>query len=144
MAITGYEIDQVMKTDDGDKSIPIYNAYNHHYFAWLNGADSDLVYYPDRTFHAPNPTHWAPKSKSESQTAYPTNIVFKENPGGEYRKSYHAYPCGYAQLIHSPSTFILEVSARLNETIKTKLTHPIPSPCKSTPTTETIASWQLM
>ena len=29
MAITGYEVDQVMKTPDGDKSVPIYNAYNH-------------------------------------------------------------------------------------------------------------------
>ena len=34
--------------------------------------------------------------------------VFKENPGGEFRKSYHGYPSGYAQLIHSPSNWIVE------------------------------------
>ena len=34
--------------------------------------------------------------------------VFKENPGGEFRKSYHGYPSGYAQLIHSPSEWVVE------------------------------------
>ena len=34
--------------------------------------------------------------------------VFKENPGGEYRKSYHGYPHGYATLLHSPEHFICE------------------------------------
>ena len=34
--------------------------------------------------------------------------VFKENPGGEFRKSYHGYPSGYAQLIHSPSQWVVE------------------------------------
>ena len=41
--------------------------------------------------------------------AYPASmasIVFKENPGGEYRKSYHGYPSGYAQLIASPTTWL--------------------------------------
>lgn len=36
---------------------------------------------------------------------FPTSIVFQENPGGEFRKSYHGYPQGYAQLIHSPTFF---------------------------------------
>ena len=39
---------------------------------------------------------------------YPTNIVFKENPGGEFRKSYHGYPSGFAQLVHSPKTWVVE------------------------------------
>jgi hypothetical protein len=29
-------------------------------------------------------------------------------PGGEYRKSYHGYPHGYAQLLHSPKKFVCE------------------------------------
>ena len=28
--------------------------------------------------------------------------------GGEFRKSYHGYPSGYAQLIHSPSQWVVE------------------------------------
>jgi hypothetical protein len=39
---------------------------------------------------------------------YPTNIVFKENPGGEYRKSYHGYPSGFGQFIYSPDKWIVE------------------------------------
>lgn len=27
---------------EGDKSVPSYNAYNHHYFGWLQGADSEV------------------------------------------------------------------------------------------------------
>merc|ERR1719410_884550 len=29
IAITGYEADQVVRTPEGDKSIPMYHAYNH-------------------------------------------------------------------------------------------------------------------
>ena len=39
---------------------------------------------------------------------FPTNIVFKENPGGEFRKSYHGYPSGYAQLLYSPTQWSVE------------------------------------
>eukprot|EP00051_Salpingoeca_urceolata_P000901 m.37097 g.37097 ORF g.37097 m.37097 type:complete len:446 (-) comp11073_c0_seq2:1645-2982(-) len=107
MAITGYEIDQVVKTPEGDKSIPIYNAYNHHYFAWLTGKDAE-VYDLDKPTLLPNPTRTGVRSKPGAQQQYPTNIVFKENPGGEFRKSYHGYPKGYAQLLHSPTDWIVE------------------------------------
>jgi len=130
MAITGYEIDQV--THDGpqtgsttkkggplggfscypecvnstDKSVPIYNAYNHHYFGWLTGKDSE-VYTLDEPIHIPNPTSTGIRSLPNTH-GFPTNIVFKENPGGEYRKSYHGYPSGYAQLLHSPTQWVVE------------------------------------
>ena len=50
MAIVGYEQDQVMVTPTGkpgvnpseDVSVPINWAYNHHYMAWMTGADSEL------------------------------------------------------------------------------------------------------
>ena len=82
--------------------------------------------------HLPNPT----RARAGANTSYPTNIVFKENPGGEYRKSYHGYPAtscpgpghicrrtswpakenalfirypsGYAQLIASPNQWLVE------------------------------------
>ena len=34
--------------------------------------------------------------------------MFKENPGGEFRKSYHGYPSGFAQLIASPTQWLVE------------------------------------
>jgi hypothetical protein len=85
MAITGYEADQVQQTPDGDVSFPIYKAYNHHYFAWLNGADAEMVKLSKPSHRVPNPTMWHVRTKDGSNTEYPSSIVFKENPGGEYR-----------------------------------------------------------
>eukprot|EP00092_Neocalanus_flemingeri_P016158 GFUD01017488.1.p1 GENE.GFUD01017488.1~~GFUD01017488.1.p1 ORF type:complete len:796 (-),score=158.21 GFUD01017488.1:53-2440(-) len=129
MAITGYEVDQVTHTgprpgytttseglggfscypDCGkdDKSVPIYNAYNHHYFSWLTGSDSEMFELEDPLF-MPNPTTTAFRTKNGTEHGYPTNLVFKENPGGEFRMSYHGYPSGFAQLLHSPSQWLVE------------------------------------
>ena len=129
MAITGYEVDQVTHPgpqegstssatglggfscypDCGkdDQSVPIYNAYNHHYFSWLKGADAELYEREDPIF-LPNPTSTGFHTKNGTNHTFPTNIVFKENPGGEFRKSYHGYPSGFGQLIHSPTQWIVE------------------------------------
>lgn len=98
---------------DGDVSIPSYHAYNHHYFSWLvNGDHVEVVdaAAADRVA-VPNPTRTRIQTKSNiniTSNAFPASIVFKENPGGEFRKSYHGYPAGYAQLIASPSHWIVE------------------------------------
>ena len=132
MAITGYEIDQVYHPgretgtttapdgsilggfscypdcEDTDVSVPIYHAYNHHYFSWLTGEDSE--YYKRKTpSTGAGPTFTGYRNKKGTPINLPpSNIVFKENPGGEYRKSYHGYPAGYAQLIHSPDQWVVE------------------------------------
>eukprot|EP00040_Diaphanoeca_grandis_P032470 m.196795 g.196795 ORF g.196795 m.196795 type:complete len:870 (+) comp32636_c0_seq1:40-2649(+) len=127
MAITGYEVDQVTHTGPEeskgvggvlggfscypdcsatDKSVPIYHAYNHHYFGWLLGADAE-IYDRDTPTKLPNPTYTGVRDLPHDH-AFPTNIVFKENPGGEFRKSYHGYPGGYAQLLHSPTNWNVE------------------------------------
>lgn len=132
MAITGYEVDQVVHTgvepgtttapdgsilggfscypdcEDTDVSVPIYHAYNHHYFSWLTGENSEMYQrtVPDRL---PNPTFTGFRNKKGTDSDLPpSNIVFKENPGGEFRKSYHGYPAGYAQLLHSPNQWVVE------------------------------------
>ena len=38
----------------------------------------------------------------------PTSQFYSEGNGGEFRKSYHGYPKGYAQLIESPTTFHIQ------------------------------------
>jgi len=127
MVITGYEVDQVTHSapensssrgdylggfscypdcSETDKSVPIYNAYNHHYFGWLVNADTEL-YELDKVTSFPNPTRTGIRDLPHSYN-YPTNIVFKENPGGEFRKSYHGYPSGYGQFIYSPTRWIVE------------------------------------
>ena len=131
MAITGYEVDQVVhegapppppgsdklggfgcfpSCDETDRSVPIYHAYNHHYFAWLLGTGAE-VFDKDQPTHAPNPSWTGVRDRARGRPnphGYPTSIVFKENPGGEYRKSYHGYPRGYAQLLLEPTTWIFE------------------------------------
>lgn len=127
IAITGYEVDQVTSTsapppngtagplsgfacypecDGTDASVPIYHAYNHHYFSWLTGEDAELV--TREEVRVPNPTKTAFRSRPSTSHKYPTSIVYKENPGGEFRKSYHGYPRGFAQLLHSPTQWVVE------------------------------------
>ena len=43
MAIVGWEIDQVMRTPQGDISVPISAHYNHHYVAQVIGAGSQFT-----------------------------------------------------------------------------------------------------
>ena len=133
MSIVGYEVDQV--THEGprpppppsgakdaplsgfacfpscevkDTSVPIYHAYNHHYFSWLVSAGGEVVDL-DRPVNAPNPTRTGVRERPGARgDGYPSSIVFKENPGGEFRKSYHGYPSGYAQLVASPAQWIVE------------------------------------
>lgn len=70
------------------------------------GVDSE-IYELDTPTKWPNPTTTGVRSLPNDH-GYPTNIVFKENPGGEFRKSYHGYPSGYAQLLHSPNQWVVE------------------------------------
>merc|ERR1712176_818526 len=47
----------------------------------------------------------APIVKNGAGQQIPHSTVFSEGNGGEFRGSYHGYPQGYAQLLHSPATF---------------------------------------
>eukprot|EP01084_Bolivina_argentea_P167243 290290_1 len=131
MVITGYEVDQVTHngpepnstttptqlggfscypscdTNGEDKPVPIYNAYNHHYFSWLVSSDAEM-YELKTPLTIPNPTNISFRAKDGVNVTYPVSIVYKENPGGEFRKSYHGYPSGYGQFIYSPSQWIVE------------------------------------
>lgn len=109
IAIVGYEVDQVRKTPSGDVSVPITWAYNHHYCAWLSGKKTKLVKSkganPELN-HGSN-ERWIPfvENDSDPTSDIPLNQFFSEGNGGEFRKSYHGYPKGYAQLLESPDTF---------------------------------------
>ena len=87
-----------------DASVPSYNAYNHHYFSWIVGKHGEVYDAPDER-RVPNPTRSAVRDTAPPVPSQEgaNSIVFKENPGGEFRKSYHGYPAGYAQLVWSPS-----------------------------------------
>jgi hypothetical protein len=42
MAVMGYEVDQVRRTPEGDVSVPINMAYNHHHDAFFVGKGSSM------------------------------------------------------------------------------------------------------
>lgn len=46
MAVVGFEVDQVRKTNTGDVSVPINLAYNHHYGATVLGSGSRMERVP--------------------------------------------------------------------------------------------------
>eukprot|EP00040_Diaphanoeca_grandis_P018294 m.96161 g.96161 ORF g.96161 m.96161 type:complete len:848 (-) comp26871_c0_seq2:157-2700(-) len=118
MAVVGFEIDQVMKNDDGDISVPINVVYNHHFESTMAGANTQfekVVLKPGETpqqhggHGAPNNKEtWVlrPKDQSKPLTQH-SSAAFGGANGGEYRKSLHAYPPGNAQLIDSPHAFTL-------------------------------------
>ena len=90
---------QVFKTDNGDKSVPITWAYNHHFEAYLSGSYSELTKlhaneYGALHFHAAHhhgsQAFWSavPKGGKEDprpNSDIPTSQFFSEGNGGEFR-----------------------------------------------------------
>jgi len=123
MAIVGYETDQVIVTEgQHDVSVPITHAYNHHFEAYLSGSLSEMrkvegeeaVAAMDRGMN----NHGAPAffhtfrrediGDPNADSDVPTSQFFSEGNGGEFRKSFHGYPKGFAQFIESPTTFHIQ------------------------------------
>eukprot|EP01063_Lacrimia_lanifica_P020562 TRINITY_DN2785_c0_g1_i1.p1 TRINITY_DN2785_c0_g1~~TRINITY_DN2785_c0_g1_i1.p1 ORF type:complete len:709 (+),score=227.02 TRINITY_DN2785_c0_g1_i1:67-2193(+) len=112
IAVTGYEVDQVFRDVDGKEtgSVPIYWAYNHHYVAWINGR-ADMVKLDKPDYSTGHPRYWKAVEREGTRLTTnpkilsPASAFISEGNGGEFRKSYHGYPRGYAQLIESPQVF---------------------------------------
>mgnify|MGYP006091273867 FL=1 len=117
MAIVGYEQDQVIsphKNTTDEQSVPIYWAYNHHYVAWLKGKDATMVRTDQFSSKSgasmgghPLWQHAVTLDDPNPSSTIPTSQFFSEGNGGESRKSFHAYPAGYAQLLESPTHFVI-------------------------------------
>jgi hypothetical protein len=119
MAITGYEVDQVRRTESGEEvSVPITWAYNHHYITYiLNSKKARLVKKKTpvdivrRGMNHGAEEHWEAEifdvEEDPSSKEIPQVHMFSEGNGGEMRLSYHGYPKGYAQIIESPDTYII-------------------------------------
>jgi len=126
MAIVGYETDQVIvKEGEADQPVPITHAYNHHFEAYLSGSKSELRKLardsPEAQAMTGANNHGAPAfyhtlrrediddvDDVDADPETPTSQFFSEGNGGEFRKSYHGYPKGMAQLIESPTTFHIQ------------------------------------
>jgi len=114
IAIVGYEVDQVFRTNDGkEKSVPITWAYNHHYEAYLlntyNAFEKlDNNYISENDYGQYN--HGSRRIfQLLNNSIYNDNaLFFSEANGGEFRASFHGYPNGYAQLLNSPTYFNIQ------------------------------------
>jgi len=113
ISILGYEQDQVIRQDGKpDQSVPIYWAYNHHYVAWIKGKHATMVDLPKGDKNNPKLGHPLLMNAfaindPNPDSVIPTSQFFSEGNGGESRKSYHGYPKGMAQLIDSPTEFVM-------------------------------------
>ena len=116
IAIVGYEVDQVRKTQEGDVSVPINMAYNHHHDATVLGSGSRMEKVPyDATDPAVGPMyrqnpHYMHKAVEHTPSAsgLPTSAHIAAGNGGEYRKSYHGFASPVAYVVESPEkVFVL-------------------------------------
>ena len=116
IAIVGYEEDQVVKAEDAgtdeDVPVPITAVYNHHYVAWLKGANAEMIELDEDNADTsiaghPLKMHAYALNDPNPSSLIPTSQFFSEGNGGESRKSYHGYPPGMAQLLDSPEYFIM-------------------------------------
>lgn len=113
MAVTGYEVDQVMQNSVGEEvSVPITWAYNHHYMAYLLNSKTTKMIETKVTdsmkkmgMNHGGTAQWTAHIFDEDAHDLPQAHFFSEGNGGEMRMSYHGYPKGYAQVLQSPDTF---------------------------------------
>lgn len=115
MAVVGIEADQVRRTKDGDISLPITVAYNHHYGFNLLGKGTRMKYVKtpptgnDKITMHPSPRKgysYVPVKEENfpsNSTPFPSSIVLGYSNGGEFRKTYHGLAPPFAQLIESPT-----------------------------------------
>ena len=116
MAITGYEMDQVMVHPDGtEEPIPCFWSYNHHYVSHLKGANSKMIKVENKPkydmwefSHGHESYKFVTINETLTLKNIPTSQLFSSANGGESRGSFHGYPYNKAQLIHSPKSFYIQ------------------------------------
>ena len=120
MAVVGFEVDQVRRTPEGDMQVPINFAYNHHFESNMVGAKSSLEKIKFTGASDPRrlaimkergmgheitkDTHYVVHDNAPGNPI-PTSQSFTAGNGGEYRKTFHGYAPGFAQVIESPQKF---------------------------------------
>lgn len=137
MAVIGYEVDQVRRTPEGDVSVPINVAYNHHFESnmvgkhaalekiHLSGPDDPMARAHDMGHGIPNHGEmWVVKDLGTGGRL-PISQSFGAANGGEYRKSFHGYAPGFAQVLESPTHFqVTPMQIDTWHREKMNLTHP--------------------
>lgn len=106
MAVTGYEVDVVRRTADGERSVPCTESYNHHYTNLLVSSAAKVLHAAGpHTGHMPLPV--AAAAGAEGAAGVPLTQAFNEHNGNEHRQSFHGYPHGYVQPVYRPASMVL-------------------------------------
>ena len=109
-----------MKTDSGDKSVPITWAYNHHFEAYISGSYSQMTQlestsngaFPKGQHNHGAPTYWLALPNKELEDPRPTSRIpisqwFSEGNGGEFRFEFFFLEIFFlilSKLYHHPTT----------------------------------------
>lgn len=83
---------------------------SHHYVAWLKGEHATMIELDgtdSRITGHPLLMNAVAIDDPNPDSDIPTSQFFSEGNGGESRKSYHGYPKGFAQLLDSPTEFVV-------------------------------------
>mmetsp|Transcript_21584 Transcript_21584/g.56256 ORF Transcript_21584/g.56256 Transcript_21584/m.56256 type:complete len:515 (-) Transcript_21584:295-1839(-) len=106
VAFTGYEINVVrFDEDSNEESVPSFDAYNHHYVIYMKGAN-----WTDECTGWWCPPGGLPSGEAanlgqvlrRSSNDHLNIQMFSEGNGNEHRGSFHGYPKGFSQILHSP------------------------------------------
>mmetsp|Transcript_129827 Transcript_129827/g.277119 ORF Transcript_129827/g.277119 Transcript_129827/m.277119 type:complete len:521 (-) Transcript_129827:100-1662(-) len=105
MAVTGYEVDVVRRTEQGERSVPCTESYNHHYTNVLVSSAARVLEPAAGSHLGHSPPAIAALALDEA-TGLPLTQAFNEHNGNEHRQSYHGYPEGYVQPIYRPASMV--------------------------------------
>jgi len=114
MAVVGLEWDQVRRTPQGDVSVPMSVAYNHHYGTNLLGADAELIRVDASDPRVPSSGHGPAVDRDGTalvvvdrnpSSHVPNSQAFFSQNGGEARLSFKGFAPGYARPVMSPANF---------------------------------------
>ena len=124
MAIVGFELDQVRRTPQGDVSLPMTFAYNHHFESTLIGSRASFRKRGAAEAAAAAPNGHGHGRAAESYEvveheagALPSSLALGAANGGEVRKSFHGYAPGFVQVVESPTQFQITPCAAIRSSI---------------------------
>ena len=115
VAIVGWEIDQVWyDSNNVEHSVPISASYNHHYVAQLAGGTTKYnkikltgendPRLPELRKHSHGIVNMQQYHYIAELGDNGSNRFVSSGNGGEYRKTFHGFPPGYAVVVESPTT----------------------------------------
>jgi len=133
MAVTGFEVDVVRRSNAGDVPVPCTESYNHHYTMQIVSSEAEILGHGEDMGHGPELMFRRIDEAAASMAPLVQN--FNEHNGNEHRQSYHGFPPGFVQPVHKPNRFVftaMQINTR-NPDGSGKVGGPLPRSAHSPP-----------